>query len=378
MTLIILRGTCCSGKSSLAGNFRPATVVSSDAIREEMLGTAQVPPETSTLIWGEVHRRLAMRMRTKLFTIFDATNLSMKSIRKAYDIADSNGVDVHVVSLNVPYDVCHRRMEFRRADVVCGVVVDDEVLKRQHEQYESKKGAIQKFFKDNFFEGTAEACEEYMYEVLINQNTFKFDHKNVFVIGDVHGNLTNLKKLAARIPLDAVYFSVGDLIDRGEDSFGVLEFLMNDRRFMGFAMGNHESAFLNERNGNECRSAARRETHRVFEELTESDQAKYLRFLYSGCNYIVVENVDGCHALITHAGLGYFDPQMVSIFVSSSHRMNPVEEYPSDFPVQVHGHMSWKYNGDYSGNVLNVDSGDGYGVLLTAINPYTKEVITSE
>lgn len=378
MTLVVLRGTSCSGKSSLSANFRPAVVISSDNIREEMLGTAQVPPESSNLIWGEVHRRLAMRLRTKLFTIFDATNLSMKSIRKVYDIAERYGCNTYVVSLDVPFETCKQRMEYRRAGVVDGAIVPNEAMERQHEQYESKKKAVQSFFKDKFFEGNFSACEDFICTIMKTQNFFKFDHNNVFVIGDVHGNLTNLKKLVAKIPHDAVYFSVGDLIDRGEDSFGVLEFLMNDSRFQGFSMGNHESAFLNEQDGSPCRSAARRETHAEFEELSEVDQAKYLRFLYSGRSYIIVENGNGEKALITHAGLGHFDPQMVSVFVSASHRMNPVEEYPDNAPVQVHGHMSWQYTGDYSGNVLNVDSGDGYGILLTAINPFTKEVYTSE
>ncbi len=378
MTLVVLRGTSCAGKSSLSANYRPAVVISSDQIREEMLGTAQVPPESSVMIWGEVHRRLAMRMRAKLFTIFDATNLSMKSIRKVYDIADAHGVETHVISLQVPFETCKERMEFRRAGVVSGAVVPLEALSRQHEQYESKKKSVKNFFKDNFFEGNFSACEGRIDWILANQNVFKFDHDKVFVFGDAHGNLTNLKKLAAKIPSDAVYFGVGDMIDRGEDSFGVLEFLSNDKRFMGFAMGNHESAFLHERSGAPCRSAARRQTHAEFEELSECDQAKYIQFMYSGRSYIVVENHNNEQALITHAGLGSFDPQMVSVFVASSHRMNPVGEYPDHAPVQVHGHMSWEYSGDFTGNVLNIESGDGYGKLLTAINPFTKEIVTSE
>ena len=42
------------------------------------------------------------------------------------------------------------------------------------------------------------------------------------VIGDIHGCLSTLKALIAKAgPVDSI-ISVGDLIDRGPDSFGVI------------------------------------------------------------------------------------------------------------------------------------------------------------
>jgi serine/threonine protein phosphatase 1 len=69
-----------------------------------------------------------------------------------------------------------------------------------------------------------------------------------WVIGDIHGCLDQLKELFKNIkPLDKVIF-LGDYIDRGPDSKGVLDFLMNvQETFEGeaiFLKGNHEDMCL--------------------------------------------------------------------------------------------------------------------------------------
>lgn len=77
-----------------------------------------------------------------------------------------------------------------------------------------------------------------------------------YAIGDVHGCLGQLEALLAMIEADdrgrptAKTFIVllGDLVDRGPDSRGVLEFLLNyapDFARPVFLMGNHEEFFLN-------------------------------------------------------------------------------------------------------------------------------------
>lgn len=77
-----------------------------------------------------------------------------------------------------------------------------------------------------------------------------------YAIGDVHGCLDQLSLLleriihdnAARVPVDNIYVvTVGDLIDRGPDSRGVIDLLMArpmpSASFV-FLTGNHEELFL--------------------------------------------------------------------------------------------------------------------------------------
>jgi serine/threonine protein phosphatase 1 len=78
----------------------------------------------------------------------------------------------------------------------------------------------------------------------------------VYAVGDVHGRLDLLEDLLARIAaddaargdgVDVQLIFLGDLIDRGPDSRGVVERLLAFSRAGGkarFLMGNHEQVFL--------------------------------------------------------------------------------------------------------------------------------------
>jgi serine/threonine protein phosphatase 1 len=79
--------------------------------------------------------------------------------------------------------------------------------------------------------------------------------RRAYAIGDVHGRLDLLEKLLAVIEEDldrrpsrkAALIFLGDLIDRGPDSRGVIERLMNfrhDRLKPYFLAGNHEEVLL--------------------------------------------------------------------------------------------------------------------------------------
>ncbi len=74
--------------------------------------------------------------------------------------------------------------------------------------------------------------------------------ERIFVIGDIHGCLHKLELLWDRIDpnpgRDQLVF-LGDYIDRGEDSVGVLDYLLELRNVYPdtiFLMGNHEKMFI--------------------------------------------------------------------------------------------------------------------------------------
>lgn len=81
------------------------------------------------------------------------------------------------------------------------------------------------------------------------------DGRRVYAIGDVHGRLDLVEALLDRIdadeqargPADTLIVFLGDLVDRGPDSRGVIDRLIAWRdgpRAMRFLMGNHEEVFL--------------------------------------------------------------------------------------------------------------------------------------
>jgi serine/threonine protein phosphatase 1 len=74
--------------------------------------------------------------------------------------------------------------------------------------------------------------------------------ERVFVIGDIHGCLEMLKRLLDKIkwcPDQDKLIFLGDYIDRGNDSRGVIEYILklkNTSSIIQCLMGNHEQLFL--------------------------------------------------------------------------------------------------------------------------------------
>jgi serine/threonine protein phosphatase 1 len=79
----------------------------------------------------------------------------------------------------------------------------------------------------------------------------------IFAIGDLHGCTGKLEVLLSLLPLDAkqdTLVFVGDYIDRGPNSKGVIEYLIDLRQKISnvvFLSGNHEQMFLNYYRNNE-------------------------------------------------------------------------------------------------------------------------------
>lgn len=74
----------------------------------------------------------------------------------------------------------------------------------------------------------------------------------IYAVGDIHGQVTMLRALWKQLPLkdDDVLLFLGDYIDRGEDSCGVIEELLKiqqQHENVIFLRGNHEQMMLDAR-----------------------------------------------------------------------------------------------------------------------------------
>jgi len=83
------------------------------------------------------------------------------------------------------------------------------------------------------------------------------ERKKTFIIGDIHGCLDMLKRLLDKIPWrpgqDALIF-IGDFIDRGTNSKGVVDCILDLIRnysHVSCLLGNHEAMLLNYLSGRE-------------------------------------------------------------------------------------------------------------------------------
>ncbi|MBN1106491.1 MAG: metallophosphoesterase [Deltaproteobacteria bacterium] len=86
------------------------------------------------------------------------------------------------------------------------------------------------------------------------------ENERIFIVGDIHGCLDMLKRLMERLDWrpekDRLIF-LGDYVDRGRDSRGVIDYIlkiMNTSQRVECLMGNHEMIFLDFLSGTDVRT----------------------------------------------------------------------------------------------------------------------------
>jgi serine/threonine protein phosphatase 1 len=198
----------------------------------------------------------------------------------------------------------------------------------------------------------------------------------IYAIGDVHGCVTKLRRLVEHCERDAAdrpatFVFLGDYIDRGPDSRGVIEYLIALQARLGDRviplMGNHEAIAL----------AASEDTLSAFNWLSEGGDetlrsygaataralpAKHLAWLRS----LRLTHDDG-RRLFVHAGV---DPEKPLDDQHDDDLLWIREPFLSDARnygrLIVHGHTPTGGGPDLRINRLNIDTGAVYGGALTA------------
>jgi serine/threonine protein phosphatase 1 len=135
--------------------------------------------------------------------------------------------------------------------------------------------------------------------------------EKIFVIGDVHGCLEMLKRLIDKIewnPANDRLIFIGDYIDRGENSKGVIDFILQlkeDSTLIQCLIGNHEQMFIDYLSGVDSQSSLLNgglSTLRSYEEMRRSQDdplipPSHLDFFSSLLTMIELE-----HYYVVHAG----------------------------------------------------------------------------
>ncbi len=80
------------------------------------------------------------------------------------------------------------------------------------------------------------------------EKTLEKNH-NVWVVGDIHGYYDSFAKLVSKLNLNDgdLVISIGDMIDGGPESVGVVELFMVNDQFIAI-LGNHEQMLLDDWN----------------------------------------------------------------------------------------------------------------------------------
>ena len=317
LSLVVLIGTSGSGKSTFARkHFRSTAIVSSDACRgivSDDENDQSATPEAFVLL----HHIAGVRLRRGLLTVVDATNVQSKARESLVKLAREYDVLPVAIVLDIPERVCVDRNAERadRADLPARVIARQRRELRNGLRNLSREG----FRKVHVLKSVEEVDAAVIaYEKAYNDKrelTGPFD-----VIGDVHGCRAELETLLATLgytlardehgrPVDAVHpegrtvVFVGDLVDRGPDTPGVLRLAMGMVE-AGHALcvtGNHENKLVRALDGRNVKVA-----HGLAESLTqlEAQDEDFRKRVRAFCDGLISHYVlDGGKLVVAHAGL---------------------------------------------------------------------------
>ncbi|WP_250000676.1 polynucleotide kinase-phosphatase [Actinoplanes sp. M2I2] len=403
LALVALVGISGSGKSTFArAHFRPTQVLSSDYFRG-LVADDENDQSASADAFDALHYVAAKRLAAGRLTVVDATNLQPHSRAGLVRVAREHDVLPVAIVLDVPEALAWQRTE-ARADRDLG----RQVLSRMHRDLRRTLSSLSRegFRKVHVLRGPDEiAAAEIRYDKLFNDKrelTGPFD-----IIGDVHGCRAELETLLERLgyalvrddsarPVDAVHpdgrqaVFVGDLVDRGPDSPGVLRLVMG-MVAAGHALcvpGNHEQKLARKLNGRNVQL-----THGLPETLEQlgrepaSFGAAVKTFIEGLVSHYVL---DEGKLVVAHAGLkeayqGRASGRVRS-FALYGETTGETDEYglPLRYPwardyrgsaAVVYGHTPTT-RPEWLNNTICLDTGCVFGGALTALRWPSRELVS--
>ncbi|HEY5833244.1 polynucleotide kinase-phosphatase, partial [Streptomyces sp.] len=396
LSLVVLIGSTGSGKSTFAArHFKPTEVISSDFCRGLVSDDENDQSATSDA-FDVLHYIAGKRLAAGRRTVVDATNVQPESRRHLIKLAREYDVLPIAIVLDVPEQVCAQRNAARpdRATLPRHVI-----QRHQRELRRSLRGLEREGFrKVHILRGTddidaAEILTERRYNDLTHL-TGPFD-----IVGDVHGCSSELETLLAKLgyvdgahPDGRTAVFVGDLVDRGPDSPGVL------RRVMGMVEagtalcvpGNHENKL-----GRHLRGRQVQHTHGLAETIAQLDREderdpafreRVRRFIEGLVSHYVL---DGGRLVVCHAGLPEKYHGRTSGRVRSHALYGDTTGETDEFGLPVRYPWAEDYRGraavvyghtpvpttSWINNTICLDTGAVFGGRMTALRWPEREIV---
>ncbi len=402
LCLVALVGASGSGKSTFAAqHFGRFEVISSDFCRG-LVADDENDQSASKDAFDVLGYIAGKRLAAGRLTVVDATNVTQEARRQLVELAKAHDVLPVAIVLDVPASVASERNR-SRPDRDFG----PHVVKRHTDQLRrSLKGLGREGFRKVHVLSGVEAIEtaEVVREKLLNDH--RDQHGPFDVIGDVHGCRRELVSLLEALgylierdergrPVDASHpenrtvVFVGDLVDRGPDSPGVLRLAMG-MTTAGHALavpGNHEHKLVRALDGRNVQVSHGLET--TLEQLAEEGEAfrnDVREWCYGLVSHLVLD--DG-RLVVAHAGLKEAYHGRASGRVRSFALYGDTTGETDEFGLPVRYPWANDYRGramvlyghtptpapEWVNNTLCLDTGAVFGGHLTALRYPEKQVV---
>src|SRR5687768_3451538 len=398
LCLVILIGPSGAGKSTFARkHFLATEILSSDFCRglvsddENSLDATGDAFDVLKFVAG---KRLA---RGKL-TVIDATNVQAEARKPLLAMAYEHDVLPVAVVLNVREDVCHARNK-ARADRDFGPhVVRNHCMQLRR----SLRGLEREGFRYVHVLSTPEDIEAVTFERQPLWNNRKDDHGPFDIIGDVHGCYDGLIELLNKLGYDttepdrvvpppgrkAVF--LGDLVDRGPDSVGVLRLvqIMVRRGDALCVPGNHDVKLMRKLRGKNVQlTHGLAETMQQVESQSPDYAPRVADFIDRSIGHYVLD--DG-RLVVAHAGMKEQYIGRASRRVREFALYGETTGETDEFGLPVRHNWAAEYRGnativyghtpvpeaDWLNKTINIDTGCVFGGKLTALRYPVREIVS--
>ncbi|OII60586.1 polynucleotide kinase-phosphatase [Streptomyces sp. CC53] len=393
LSLVVLVGATGSGKSTFAAkHFKPTEVISSDFCRG-LVADDQNDQGASRDAFDVLHYIAGKRLAAGRLTVVDATSVQQESRRQLVQLARAHDVLPVAIVLDVPEEVCAARNAARpdRSGM------PRHVIRRHRRELQRSLRGLERegFRKVHVLRGVDEIdAAEVVLERRFNDLrhlTGPFD-----VIGDIHGCASELEALLAKLgyedgrhPEGRTAVFVGDLVDRGPDSPGVL------RRVMGMVAsgdalcvpGNHENKLGRWLNGRKVQlTHGLAETVEQLEREDDAFRQQVRQFIDGLVSHYVL---DGGDLVVCHAGLPEKYHGRTSGRVRSHALYGDTTGETDEFGLPVRYPWAEEYRGratvvyghtpvpttSWLNNTICLDTGAVFGGRLTALRWPERELV---
>ncbi|MFD5672668.1 polynucleotide kinase-phosphatase [Streptomyces sp. NPDC127040] len=307
LSLVVLIGATGSGKSTFARNhFKATEVISSDYCRG-LVADDENDQSASKDAFEVLHYIAGKRLAAGRLTVVDATSVQADARRQLVQLAREHDVLPIAIVLDLPEQVCAERNAARpdRAGLPRAVI-----QRHRRDLRRSLRGLEREGFRKVHVLRTVEEAESA--EVVLEKRFNDLTHLSgpFDIVGDIHGCSSELETLLAKLgyedgvhPAGRTAVFVGDLVDRGPDSPGVLRRVMGMVR-SGNALcvpGNHENKLGRYLKGSEVqRTHGLAETIEQLEGESEEFVGEVREFIRGLVSHYVL---DGGRLVVCHAGL---------------------------------------------------------------------------
>jgi protein phosphatase len=401
LALVVMVGASGSGKSTFTRiHFKPTEILSSDYCRG-LVSDDENDQAATKDAFEVLHFIAAKRLKAGKLTVVDATNVQPEARKPLIALAREYHCLPVVIVLDMPERLCRDR-NASRADRAFG----EHVIRNQTSQLRrSIRGLEREGFRHVHVFRSPEELEGLTIRRELLWNNKKAETGPFDIIGDIHGCLTETLELLTVLGYEVVtqdgrylvshpqgrkLVFVGDLVDRGPDTPGVVR-LVSDavNSGAGFCVaGNHDVKLSRALRGRNVKIS-----HGLAESLeqlkNESDEfrrvtAEFLDDLVS--HYVF----DGGKLVVAHAGLReemhgrgsgavrqfamYGDTTGETDEYGLPVRYNWAADYRGRAMV-VYGHTPVP-EADWLNNTICLDTGCVFGGKLTALRYPERELIS--